>query len=364
VVRPSNGWRAELDEWNVTLKAPDTNLSCSTEFTSMTHGNFTVTAILYGDHGERIDTVDMDIEVIDIIYNPPPSAIIAMVDKRLRVGELTYFSGSGSNDPNGFIRSYSWDMGDGTIQDGVDVSHLYSGPGFYTVRLIVLDDEGILGETNVVVEVIEAQPSSPEHDKNGSAPSSADRGSIGPEHMVIASMVVVVSLGIALATEVGRTSILLTLLPMYTRLRTKDILDHFTRGKVYGYVIANPGDHLSSIRSSLQISNGTTVYHLRVLERECLLKSRRDGIYKRFYPYEMRVPSDPTGLKESQKMILRTIKGAPGISQRDIASHLGISSSSVSYHMGDLIEEGMVIRQRRGIRLKCFLSPKSESIGL
>lgn len=364
MARSSDGWSATLDDWNITLNGSGASVSLSSEFTAVSEGNYTITATLYGDREERVDSAALDIQVIGTVYNPPPSAVIALVDKRLRVGELCYLSGSGSKDPNGFIVTYSWDMGDGIFLDGDEVFHRYSEPGLYDVRLVVLDNEGVPGETVVVVEVIEVQPIAPDPVKNGSAPSSDDGGSVGPQRIVTASLVVVVLLGITLATEVGRTSMLGLLVPLYTRLRKKDVLDHFTRGKVYGYVIANPGDHISSIRSSLNIPNGTLVYHLQVLERECFVKSRRDGMYKRFYPYDMRIPDDRTGLKESQRMILRTIKDAPGISQRGIASCLGISASSVCYHMVDLVEEGMVIKERRGIKMRCFLSPKSESLGL
>ncbi len=88
-------------------------------------------------------------------------------------------------------------------------------------------------------------------------------------------------------TEPGKYRILLLFLPLYTRLNKDEILDQSTKENIHGYIIANPGEHYNVIRKRLNIRNGTLAYHLNVLKREKLIKSRRDGIYKRFYPAEM-----------------------------------------------------------------------------
>ncbi len=50
------------------------------------------------------------------------------------------FDASSSYDPDGSIRSYRWAFGDGSSGAGRFVSHLYSAPGTYTVRLTVEDE--------------------------------------------------------------------------------------------------------------------------------------------------------------------------------------------------------------------------------
>ena len=57
------------------------------------------------------------------------------------VGEIVYFDGSKSEDPDGAIESYEWDFGDGTTDSGVTVEHEYLEPGQYTVTLTVRDDK-------------------------------------------------------------------------------------------------------------------------------------------------------------------------------------------------------------------------------
>jgi len=58
---------------------------------------------------------------------------------------------SPSFDPDGMIVSYLWDFGDGTTESGVDVSHIYSVSGTYTINLTVVDEFGVVGEASKVV---------------------------------------------------------------------------------------------------------------------------------------------------------------------------------------------------------------------
>ncbi len=155
-------------------------------------------------------------------------------------------------------------------------------------------------------------------------------------------------------TEVGKYKFLSYVLPLYTKLTKDEILDHYTRGKIHGYILANPGEHYNSIRKALDISNGVFAYHLRVLERERVIKSKRDGVYRRFYPYEMRILSNKIHLKEIQKLIVEKVKKNPGISQKDIASSFGLASSTIHYHIQVLLGADMIIFRRMGRNVLYF----------
>src|SRR5690625_1632334 len=52
------------------------------------------------------------------------------------------FDGSGSSDSDGTVESFSWDFGDGSGDEGVEVEHTYAAAGTYEVTLTVVDDEG------------------------------------------------------------------------------------------------------------------------------------------------------------------------------------------------------------------------------
>ncbi len=155
---------------------------------------------------------------------------------------------------------------------------------------------------------------------------------------------------VAANRESTKLGLFLLFAPLYTKLKREQILDHETRGMIRGYVVANPGDHFNAIKASLGLTNGTLAYHLRVLEREKILRSKKDGKFRRFYPFEMRV-SDNGEPTEIQRTILGLIEETPGISQKDIASFLGVTQPTVNYHIERLKELGTVRVERRGIRV-------------
>jgi len=93
-------------------------------------------------------------------------------------------------------------------------------------------------------------------------------------------MVAFVGTGVGLvaffaATEYGYLALLSLFLPLYVRLKKKDVLSHFTRGQIFGYIQANPGAHYNAIIQDLGLRNGVGAYHLKVLEREGFIKSMK-----------------------------------------------------------------------------------------
>jgi len=161
-------------------------------------------------------------------------------------------------------------------------------------------------------------------------------------------------LGVAL-TERGKSGLLFLLfVPLYTRLRHDKVLDHETRGMIRGYIVANPGDHYNSIKEALELPNGTLAYHIQVLQKEMIVRSVKDGKFRRFYPAEMRVPEggEPTKI---QRVILDLIRTNPGITARDAAGLLGLTSSTVSYHLEKLEELSRVEYRREGITKRLYV---------
>lgn len=63
------------------------------------------------------------------------------------------FDGSGSSDSDGYIGSYSWDLGDGYIASGRTVQHTYLKAGTYKATLTVIDNEGASGAQQITIDV-------------------------------------------------------------------------------------------------------------------------------------------------------------------------------------------------------------------
>ena len=70
-----------------------------------------------------------------IIVNIPPIASFIYSPPNPIVNQTITFDGSNSTDPDGTIKEYEWDFGDGEKAEGSIVTHSYSFAGNYTVKL-------------------------------------------------------------------------------------------------------------------------------------------------------------------------------------------------------------------------------------
>jgi uncharacterized repeat protein (TIGR01451 family) len=182
-----------------------------------------------------------------------------------------------------------------------------------------------------------------------------------PLWLVVVAAVVICAISFAGAStrESVKYSLLIFFIPLYSRLRRKEVLDHETRGMIRGYVIANPGDHFNSIKSALDLRNGTLAHHLSILERENIIKSVKDGKYRRFFPVGMRVP-DKAYPTKIEILIINIVKESPGITQKEIAGHLKMTQPTVSYHINKLKESGKVRTEKHGMSLRHFIDDSEE----
>ncbi len=161
----------------------------------------------------------------------------------------------------------------------------------------------------------------------------------------------------ALASENVKYGLLTIFIPLYSKIKREQVLDHFVRGQIYGYVLANPGEHYNAIKVALGLTNGSLAHHLKTLEREQFLKSKRFGLYRRFYPMNMRIPEDGFfAPNEIQKTIVDIIRTNPGITQKEIALHLGLTPPTVNYHIGILSEHRAIRVERAGRKTHCFVA--------
>jgi len=101
----------------------------------------------------------------------------------------------------------------------------------------------------------------------------------------------------------------------------------------------------------LSLNDGTLAYHLQVLEREEIIKSMKDGKYRRFYPFTAKIPEEGGAPKRIQRLILEVIRSTPGICQKDIACLLNLTRSTINYHIERLKQMGLVECRREGMRV-------------
>lgn len=224
--------------------------------------------------------------------------------------------------------------------------------GNYTFSIRVADAfGGASQEKRFSVEVLAAIVTAPDtniipflKDTNGLIVTGATFGAL----IFVAVLVVV--------NENVKYGALLFLLPLYSKIKREKVLDHFIRGQIYGYVMANPGEHYNAIKQALEITNGSLAHHLKTLEREQFVKSKRFGLYRRFYPWAMRVPEDGYfQLNEIQKNILDLCRHQPGVSQKEISASLRLTPPTINYHIAILAEHGYISVVRRGRKTHVYV---------
>jgi PKD repeat protein/DNA-binding MarR family transcriptional regulator len=317
-------------------------------------GNYVI-SLTVTDNSDVVDSHNVTVSVLDP-ENQPPVADAYSDRSKVNVGEEVRFYSDLSYDPDGFIASYHWDFGDGNFTNGINASHVYHSPGNYTVTLTVLDNSNSESVDSIFIEVV--MPGEDLGDGIKIKPSVRETGLWNI--LLIGGLGSLMIFILAFSTEAGKYRFLGLLIPLYTKLKKGEILDNFTRGKIYGYILANPGDHFNSIKKALKLSDGSFAHHIHILEKEGIIKSARDRTHRRFYPSEMRIPENGGSLKKSQLLIIEKIKEAPGISQKDIALLLGVSSPTVNYHLKELLKREIIKGERAGMRMKYYVNPEKK----
>jgi PKD repeat protein len=100
-------------------------------------GIFTATLTVTDDNGAR------DTALRTIIVNQAPTAAFAATPASGSPPLAVAFNAAASTDPDGTIRDYAWDFGDGTTDVGQTANHTYATSGTFTATLTVTDDGGV-----------------------------------------------------------------------------------------------------------------------------------------------------------------------------------------------------------------------------
>jgi predicted transcriptional regulator len=124
------------------------------------------------------------------------------------------------------------------------------------------------------------------------------------------------------------------------------------RNRIYQHIVDNPGCHLRKIRKDLKLAVGDTQYHLQILEKTSLIKSRRMGIFRVYYAasvLEQRQESILAVLRqEVPRDIILFLLEHPGSTQGEIARHKDFTAPTINWHMSRLIEIGLIRSKKEG----------------
>jgi PKD domain len=109
-------------------------------------GHHTIVVTAYGPFGQ-IDSQALYVGPVAALREPYYAGLVGMAID---------VDGAGSSSPNGWIVSYTWQWGDGTpdtISSSPTASHVFSGPGTFSVVLTVADNAGAAASATGVATI-------------------------------------------------------------------------------------------------------------------------------------------------------------------------------------------------------------------
>ena len=128
-----------------------------------------------------------------------------------------------------------------------------------------------------------------------------------------------------------------------------DILTLESRKRIYEFVEANSGSHLREIGRKCELPLGTALYHLDRLESEGMLTVRRDGRYKRYFPAQGLGRREKDFLSSFRHAVPRRVASAlltvHAATQRELCGMIGVSRSTLSFHVNSMIGKGILRRE-------------------
>ena len=122
--------------------------------------------------------------------------------------------------------------------------------------------------------------------------------------------------------------------------------------KILQFIQNNPGCHLRKIRETIRISQGTVQYHTDRLEKMGRITSTHSGLYKHYFRVGIFQNNEKEILQilrqETTRQILMFIVERQAPTQTDIVNSIGISASSVNWHIRRLIQFRLIEEIKEG----------------
>lgn len=165
--------------------------------------------------------------------------------------------------------------------------------------------------------------------------------------------------GSAAATVWERARRFLWLGLLYSRIAKERLLDHGSRERLLATIRATPGLAVADIAERTGLPRNTVTYHLRVLERERLVSSTRNGRNRLFFApgsIEKRDQADAlaTLRHETTLAMARAIGETPGVDQKQLCARVGVSPSLAHWHADRLVASGVVDKRREGRSVRYY----------
>lgn len=185
-----------------------------------------------------------------------------------------------------------------------------------------------------------------------SAAEAARVFSASPTVLLAAAAAGASMLGLYAAWRALKWTGIFALLPLYSHIRDDEILDDANRAGIFALIRTEPGISTKDVADRLHLAWGTVTHHLGKLEKRRFVVSKKYGKYRRYF-----ANGEGGTEQKDQVAVLRLdrtgdiatlIRAQPGLTQKAVSNALGVSSSTILWHVKRLEGAQLITKVREG----------------
>ncbi|TFG27887.1 hypothetical protein EU528_12095 [Candidatus Thorarchaeota archaeon] len=144
------------------------------------------------------------------------------------------------------------------------------------------------------------------------------------------------------------------------------LLLHPFRRELYQVLCSNPGTYLLELVDILESPLGTLTWHLRILEREGLVRSIKFAGKRLYYPKMLRSQEAEmaylTMRSDTAQKVFAFVVNNAGCYQEQMAESLGVHHDTVRWHISRMEEVGLIKVVREGRKKRHHLAELGQAL--
>jgi DNA-binding transcriptional ArsR family regulator len=141
--------------------------------------------------------------------------------------------------------------------------------------------------------------------------------------------------------------------PLFTRFEKDTVLGHPKREALYALILQDPGVSLQSLCDATGLSRTAVTHHLRLMELQHLIVSKRMGRNRHYFENGGRFGRDQKDAyavlhNDRSREVADYVRRNPGSIQKAICAAIGVRASVAHWHLRRLLEAQLIESVRNG----------------